>query len=107
MKDSDIIQLIQDQGTVTRAVIRAEIDRIDEMDHKRNGVINETKQKVIKLEAETRWTRWMGRNPKVAIIIFVTGVALVLMGFNALNVRRTAEKVLNIELKEKDNGFIR
>ena len=102
MKDSDIIQLIKDQGTVTRAVIRAEIDRIDEMDRKRNGIINETKQKVIKLEAETRWTRWMWRNPKASIIIFVTGVALVLMGFNAINVRRTAEKVLNIELKENE-----
>jgi hypothetical protein len=95
MKDEAIIELIKMEGTATRGLIRSEIDRIHEMDEKRNGRIQ-------KLETETRWTRWMARNPKVAIAIFISGVALVILGFNAINVRRTAEKVLNIELKENE-----
>lgn len=94
MKDADIIELIKMEGTATRGLIRSEIDRIHEMDKRRNG-------KIEKLENETRWMRWMGRNPRVAIAIVFAGIILAMWGFNAINVRLTAEKLLKIELKEK------
>ena len=94
MKEETIIELIKMEGTATRGLIRAEIDRIDEMDKKRNG-------KIEKLEKETRWVRWMGRNPKVALALFFVGIILAMLSFNAINVRLTAEKLLKIELKEK------
>jgi hypothetical protein len=94
MKDADIIELIKMEGTATRGLIRSEIDRIHEMDKKRNG-------KIERLENETRWMRWMGRNPKIALALFFVGIVLAMLSFNAINVRLTAEKLLKIELKEK------
>jgi len=101
MKDSDIIELIKMEGTLTRGLIRSEIDRIEEMDQKRNGSIKENKELIKKIEKETIWVRWINKNPKKTIIIFfillIGGVALA----NAINVHRTAERILNIELKDK------
>ena len=89
------------QATATRALMKSEIDRIEEMDKVRNGKINENYQCMRRIEKETFWARWVGKNAKLALIIFIVSVALILMGFNAINVRRTVEKMTDIELKDK------
>lgn len=94
MKEETIIEIIRMEAETTRDFIKAEVDRIDEMDKKRNG-------KIEKLEKETIWVRWINRNPKKAIIIFLILMIGSVAVVNAINVHRTAERILNVELKDK------
>ena len=102
MTNKDIIEIIKMEGTATRALMRAEIDRIEEMDRVRNGKIHENCDAVKRIDRETRWARWATRNAKLAIMTFIIGVSLVLITFNALNVRRTIEKMTKIEFKKDE-----
>ena len=115
MIDAKTIQFITDQnreqtehlkdiilanGTLIRGKIESEIDRIDEMDRLRNGKIKENGDDINIIKKETRISRWAHRNPKVALIVFVAFVLLIATGFHTINVRRTIEKVMRIELNE-------
>ena len=100
MTDEMIMELIRMEGTTTRGVIRSEIDRVEEMDKRRNGRIEETEEDIKLIKKETRISRWAHRNPKVAIAVFVALVLVIATGFHTINVKRTIEKVMRIELKE-------
>ena len=100
MTNKDIIEIIKMEGTATRALMRSEIDRIEVMDKVRNGRITEAECEVEVLKKETRITRWMHRNPKVAIIVVVVSAFILMSAFHAVNIRRTIEKVTKIELKD-------
>ena len=84
---------IQGQGSGVRAKIESEVNRIDEMDKKRNG-------KIKSLEKQTHVFRWAHRNPKTTIIIVIIFIAFVTLGMHQVNVKRTIEKHLKIELNE-------
>ena len=96
---NDLRQSIEDNGVAVRGTVREQIDRVDEMDKIRNGKIGRNEEDIEMLQCETRFSRWMQRNPKVSIIgvmIIVAGIAL---GAYQINIKPTIERMLKIELK--------
>ena len=88
-----IVETINGTATGIRATIKGEVNRIDEMDKQRNNRIS-------KLENQTVVIRWAHRNPKVAIIVFAMFMLTVAFGYHTINFKRTAERLLKIELNE-------
>ena len=76
-----------------RAKVESEVNRIDEMDKKRNDRIG-------KLEKQTTVPRWAHRNPKAAIIIIILFIVSVAYSMHRVNLDRTIEKYFRIELNE-------
>ena len=100
MTDLEIIEVIKMEGTATRGLIRSEIDRIDEMNELRNGRIDKNKDDLYQLNKETRLSRFAQRNAGKMIIGFIIIVAIISLGAHSINVKRTIEKAMRIELKE-------
>ena len=76
-----------------RAKVESAVNRIVEMDEKRNDRIG-------KLEKQTTIPRWAHRNPKAAIIILILFIASVATGMHQINVKRSIEKHFKIDLNE-------
>ncbi len=111
MKDADLIQLLDKQennlkdfingnGTLVRATMKAEVDRIDEMDKLRNGRINQNEDDIELLQDETRPARWVYRNPKVSAFILVCVLLLGAWGYHKISIKKTIENVTKIEFTE-------
>ncbi len=96
----DLKDIILANGTVIRGKIVSEIDRIDELDKRRNSRIEKAEDNIVLIKKETRISRWAHRNPKLALITFVILVAGVATGLHTINVKRTIEKVMKIEFNE-------
>ena len=82
MKNEDTITVIKELMTSFKTAINAEIKasgditnlRIDQViDHqkKTNGMIAENKKNIKKLETQTRFIRWVHRNPQFSIPLLV------------------------------------
>ena len=99
LKD-DLKDIIVANGIVVRGKIESEVDRIDEMDKKRNGRICENEEGIENLRKETRLSRFAQRNAGRMMLGFVIVVAIISLGAHAINVKRTVERVLRIELNE-------
>ena len=91
--------IITANGTVIRGKIESEIDRIDEMDKLRNGRITKVEEDIDSVCCETKTVRWLWRNPKTGYILIVILIAAISLGAYQINLKRTIEKVLHIELK--------
>ena len=89
----DLKDIIEANGTAVRGKIEAEADRMD-----KRFIPIEKDVKILK--RETRISRWAHRNPRVAIVGFILAMAVLMIGLHTLNVKRTVEKVLRIELNE-------
>ena len=92
--------LILANGTVIRGKFISEIDRIKEMDDRRNGKIGDNKSDIDDLRKETRIFRFAQRNAGKVIVGFIIIVAIISLGAHSINVKRTIEKAMRIELKE-------
>ena len=99
LKD-DLKDIIMANGTVIRGKIESEVDRIDEMDKKRNGRICKNEDDIKDLKKDTRASRWLHRNPKAAVIIILAASVFLMTAFHTINVKRTIEKITKIELNE-------
>ena len=98
-----LVEAIKGTGTGVRAKIESEVNRIDEMDKIRNGRIQKNADDIEDLEAETKIARWVQRNKRLSVIIaaiFMMGMAF---GYHTINIKRTVEKYLNIELKDSND----
>ena len=87
-------------GSAIRAKMEAEVDRIEILDNIRNGKIEKNEQGIKELRGETRLSRFAQRNAGRMILGFVIVVALISLAAHSLNVKRTIEKVMRIELNE-------
>ncbi len=90
---NDLKDIVEVNGTVVRAKIESEVDRLD-----KRFIPVEKDVKILK--KETSIFRWAHRNPRVAIIGALLVLAGVFVGLHTINVKRTVEKVLRIELNE-------
>ena len=100
MTNQDLIEIIKMEGTATRALMRSEIDRIEEMDRVRNGRICEAENSIKEIKSETKFFRWMHNNPKWSLILMALFVAAVVIGTHTINIRRTIERMTKIELND-------
>ena len=96
----DLKESIELNGIVVRGTIRSEVNRIDEMDKIRNGKIDCNERDIEMLQKETRLSRWMQRNPKVAIIGLIIIISVIALGAYQMNIKPTIEKYLRIELHD-------
>lgn len=96
----DMKEYINLHSTSIRGAIKSEVDRIDEMDKIRNGRIERNKDDIELIKKETAIVRWINRHPRISTIIAIAMVALIALGAHEINLKRTIEKVTNIELKE-------
>ena len=96
----DLKDIIVVNGTVIRGKIESEIDRIHEMDEIRNGRICIAEEKIEKISNETVIARWVNRNKRTALIIFMLSVFALAFGYHAINFKRTVEKIMKVELND-------
>ena len=97
---NDLKDIINLNGSAIRATMESEVDRIDEMDKRRNGKISENRADIYELRKETRISRFAQRNAGKVIIGFIIIVAVISVAAHTVNVKRTIEKVMRIELNE-------
>ena len=95
-----LVSAINGTAKGVRAKVESEVDRIDEMDKIRNGRITKNEDDIECLQDETRVVKFAKKHPGKVIIGAVIFVALVSLSASQLNVKRTVEKMLNIELIE-------
>jgi hypothetical protein len=81
------------EGTLTRATMMAEVDRIDEMDKVRNGSIK------IAL-AETSFWRWAQRNYKFVLPAALILLVMFIKGSDRIDLHKTVENATKIEITE-------
>ena len=95
MKDATIISLFETQeknlkeiiqlnGRAIKATMISEVDRLDEADKRRNGIIGT-------LKAETTFWRWTQRNYRLVVPIVLLLLLLLIKGADRINVKRTFE----------------
>lgn len=94
-------ETIKGTATGVRATIKAEINRVDEMDKIRNGRISKNEEDIEDLQGETKIARWVERNKKLTALILILATMIVVSGYHVINVRTTVEKLLKIELREQ------
>ncbi len=90
---NDLKDIVEVNGTVVRAKIESEVDRLD-----KRFIPVEKDVKILK--KETSIFRWAHRNPKVAIITAVVFVACVAISLHTVGVKRIVERLIRIELNE-------
>jgi len=98
MDDAVIFKLFEDQKELimlnssgTRATITSEINRIDEMDNKRNNRIGSNEKAIKQIRKETGLFRWMHRNPTKAIVVIVVIFGGLAYGYNKIDIRKGLE----------------
>jgi len=96
-----ITEVVQSNGAAVWATIRAEIDVIKQMDEIRNGRICKAETNIKELKEQTKFARWIERNKKLAALLLLLFVFAAASAYHAINFKRTVERVLDIELKEK------
>ena len=88
--DAETIQFITAENRELRKELKKDLKEIIE------PVMDEVKT----IKRETYVARWMQRNPRPSLIIIFIVIAAIAFGSHSLNLRRTVEKVLRIELNE-------
>ena len=96
--EGHLVEKIQDNGVAVRGLVREQIDRIKEMDEKRNGRIDDNEHCIHNLKKETRLSRFAQRNAGKMIIGFIIVVAIISIAASQLNVKRSIEKRFKIDL---------
>lgn len=86
-------------GTATRGAIKAEVDRIDQMDKIRNGKIANNEEEIDIVKDETSFGRWAQRNKKFSIpAVFVLLIGLII-GVILLGPEKVIEKAAGVEIE--------
>lgn len=107
---TDLMDAITLQGSGTRALIESEVNRIDEMDKVRNGRIRTAErdietleQKAENCEAHVKGIKWLTKRWYMILVFMVIFGLCTSWLFHHLDVRKTVEKQIGIELKEDEN----
>ncbi len=96
----DLKEFINVNGTLVRATMKAEIDRIDEMNEVRNGRIAKTEYMIKQTRKETGVFRWMHRNPGKAIAAIVILFGGLAYGYHKVDIKKSFEKKSGIYFKD-------
>jgi len=94
IQKKDLKEIIEENGVVIRGLMRSEVNRIDEMDQKRNGAIRD-------LLCETTVWRWAQRNYKFVLPAALFILILIIKGSDRIDVNALFENTTGIELTDE------
>ena len=99
--EKSIKETIELNGSAIRATMMSEVDVIHIMDASRNNRIGKNEEKIKVVLIETCVPRWLHRNPRVSIAIFLLLFAGLFYGLHLINIPKTFENTTGIELKDE------
>ena len=93
---ADLKEIVDINGTFIRATMKAEVDRIDEMDRLRNDRIGKNEGCIEEIKEQTAVWRWMHVNPLKSAIIMMSLFAGLAYGYHKINLPKTIENTTGI-----------
>ena len=96
--EKSIKETIELNGSAIRATMMSEVDLIHIMDANRNNRIGKCEEKIKVVLSETSVPRWLHRNPRVSIAIFLVVFAGLFYGMHRINMPRTIENATGVAI---------